>query len=72
MGKRQQSSIGSSNAMDEVPVWIMSSGDFLDALADGGLTVSELEALPSLFKGSASFYHETFHPLFGHKLIANK
>jgi hypothetical protein len=30
--------------------------------ADGILSMRELEAMPSLLKGSASFYEETLHP----------
>jgi len=47
--------------LGEVPVWFVSVEDYESATEDG-LTISELEGLPSLLKGSASFYKETLHP----------
>lgn len=44
-----------------VPVWFMSQQELLTALADHVLTLAELEALPSLQKGVASFYQEQNH-----------
>ena len=42
-----------------VPVWLVSWPDMEAAVADGVVTVPELEAMPSLLKGSASFYNES-------------
>lgn len=41
-----------------VPVWLASWPEVEATIADGVLTVPELEGLPSLLKGSASFFTE--------------
>jgi len=48
-----------------VPVWFVSMKELEEAVEDGVLTIGELASLPSLKIGSASFYHETLHPLGG-------
>ena len=48
--------------LGEVPVWFVSYSDYLSATGDDELLIDELEALPSLIKGSGSFYQETLHP----------
>ena len=45
-----------------VPVWFVSWPELEAAMADEMLTMVELEGLPSLLIGSASFYTETLHP----------
>jgi hypothetical protein len=45
-----------------VPVWFVSWPELEAAWADGILTIVELEEMPSLMFGSASFYSETLHP----------
>lgn len=46
-----------------VPIWLIRTSEWEAAVADGNLTIGELEALPSLVKGTASRYHETAHPI---------
>jgi hypothetical protein len=43
-----------------VPVWFVSVSDFNAALP--GITMRELALMPSLRKGSATFFEETLHP----------
>jgi hypothetical protein len=45
-----------------VPVWFVSWFELQTAMADGVLTISELQTLPSLRVGSAGFLRETLHP----------
>ncbi len=45
-----------------VPVWFVRWPELKSAIADKMLVMPDLEALPSLQKGYASFYHETLHP----------
>jgi len=44
-----------------VPVWFVSDADFYAALP--GLTMTELEAMPSLMRAEATYFEETLHPL---------
>ena len=44
-----------------VPVWFMHVDELMGALADSALTLAELEALPSLKRGLASYYQEQNH-----------
>ena len=44
-----------------VPVWFVPWPDLQSAIADGILTIGEIEGMSPL-KGSASFYEETLHP----------
>jgi hypothetical protein len=44
-----------------VPIWFVSVDDFNAALP--GLTIAELQAMPSLLQGVATFYEETLHPM---------
>jgi len=46
-----------------MPVWFVRWSDLSAAISDGVLTIGELEALPSLLQGEATFYTETLHPL---------
>ncbi len=48
-----------------VPVWFTNWPALEEAMADGNLYLHELEAMPSLLKGSAGFYEETLHPSGG-------
>ena len=45
-----------------VPVWFVSRSDYEDAVQDWELTIVELEGLPSLLKGYATFFKETLEP----------
>jgi hypothetical protein len=45
-----------------VPVWFVAWPELDAAMADGDLTMAELEAMATLKTGSASFYTETLHP----------
>lgn len=45
-----------------VPMWFISLSEVEAAIADDMLTIGELEALPSLRKGSASYYREILRP----------
>lgn len=45
-----------------VPVWLFSWPELEAAMADGSLTITELEGMPSLLMGTASFYSEILHP----------
>jgi len=51
--------------LGDVPVWFVAWPELEAAIADGILTMPELEALPSLLIGSADFYNETLHPTGG-------
>jgi hypothetical protein len=44
------------------PVWFVAVSEIEAAVADGVLTIGELESLPSLLEGSAVEYKETLHP----------
>lgn len=48
-----------------MPVWFVRWPELRDAVADGVLTITELDALPSHIAGLASFYTETLHPYGG-------
>lgn len=48
-----------------VPMWFVSWPELEAAMADGVLTIVELEALPSLQVGYGDFFHETLHPVQG-------
>ena len=53
------------HGLGAVPVWFVSWPELQDAIADDSLTMPELEGMPSLLTGSASFYKETLHPTGG-------
>jgi hypothetical protein len=44
-----------------VPMWFVPEEAMMEAMADGILTLGEIEALPGLVKG-AGFFHETHQP----------
>jgi hypothetical protein len=50
------------HGLGAVPVWFVSWSELQAAVADGVLTVPELESLPSLRTGTAQRYTETLHP----------
>jgi hypothetical protein len=54
-----------------VPVWLVDWAEMEAATADGVLTMSELQGMTSLLRGSASFYNESL--LIGRKItfVAN-
>ncbi len=43
-------------------IWFVSLAELQAAQADGIMTIGELASLPSLVKGTATFYTETLHP----------
>jgi hypothetical protein len=49
------------HGLGAVPVWFVDWDELQGALADETLTFAELTGLPSLLKGSASFYQEQNH-----------
>ena len=53
------------HGLGAVPVWFVSWPELQGAIEDDSLTVPELEGMPSLMIGSASFYKETLHPTGG-------
>lgn len=53
-----------SFGLGAVPIWFVDWDQLQDAM-EGGLTMTELAALPSLRIGSASFFKETLHPSGG-------
>lgn len=44
-------------------VWFITTSDMVAAMADGVVTIGEIEALPSLKKGVAKTYNEVLHPI---------
>lgn len=48
---------------EQVPIYFVEIPELYAGIADGKLTVNELEKMDSLLVGSADFYHEVFHPL---------
>jgi len=53
------------SGLGAVPVWFVSWTEMQAAVADGVLTIGELEALPSRVPATATKFHETLHPLGG-------
>lgn len=53
-----------THGLGAVPIWFIPTSDYLDAAADGVLTMPELRALEPLM-GSADFYSETLHATEG-------
>lgn len=53
------------DGLGAVPVWFVTWEEMQGAVADGVLTLGELEALPSRVSATATRYHETLHPLGG-------
>ena len=47
---------------DQMPIWFVLWAELEPAIADGNLTIGDLEALPSLLIGTATTYTETLHP----------
>ncbi len=54
--------LAKSKGLGAMPVWFASWPELEAAIADGVLTIVELESLSSLEKGTASFYTETLQP----------
>lgn len=48
--------------LGDVPVWFVASSELAAGVADGVLTIGELEGMSTLKTGSASFFHQTLHP----------
>ena len=53
------------NGLGAVPVWFVSWSELQAAIADDVLTITELQTLSSLQKGTATFFRETLHPTGG-------
>ena len=53
------------HGLGAVPVWFVSLAEYEQAIADDVLVIGELESLPSLQVGYASFYQEVLHPMGG-------
>jgi hypothetical protein len=51
--------------LGNVPVWFVDYGAWLEEIVDGELTIGELEAMPSLMKGTADYFMEELHPTDG-------
>lgn len=52
----------SRNAVPDLPVWFVRWSELSDAMGDGELTITELEGLPSLLLGQASWFEERLYP----------
>jgi hypothetical protein len=64
---------GEFHGLGAVPVWFVRTDEFVGAIYDDYvLTVPELESLPSLRKGTATHYHETLNPIYGHLRPTNR
>jgi hypothetical protein len=50
---------------EDMPIWFVSWTELQTAIADDVLTIRELALLPSRLIGTATFYTETLHPLWG-------
>jgi predicted small secreted protein len=50
------------HGLGAVPVWFVDWQELQYAIADDNLTMTELEGMSSLIKGSAASYTETLHP----------
>ncbi len=57
--------LSETRGLGAVPVWFFSWSEVRAVMSDHKLTITELKSLPSLRKGSASFYQETLHPYGG-------
>ncbi len=51
-----------SQGLGAVPIWFAPWPDLRAEMADGVLTISELESMPSLLKASANIFEETLSP----------
>ena len=54
--------VSETTGLGAVPVWFFAEADIQAALADGTVTIGELEALPSRQVGTATTYDELLHP----------
>jgi hypothetical protein len=50
------------HGLGAVPVWFVGWSELQGIMADGYVTIGELESTPSLMTGSATYFHETLHP----------
>jgi hypothetical protein len=46
----------------EMPIWLVAPAELEAGVADGALTIGELRGMPSLQKGTATYYHERIQP----------
>jgi len=61
-----------SHGLGAVPIWFVKFAELEEAIADGHLTIGELESLPSLRIGSAVYFKETLHPTPGREAQQTK
>jgi hypothetical protein len=52
---------GHVRGLGAVPVYFVALSEYQAAIADDVLTIGELEGLPSLLVGYASFFHQVYH-----------
>ncbi len=57
--------------LGHVPVWFVSWPDLQVQIADGVLTIAELESMDSLQRGDATFFAERLHPLVNYNVVAH-
>ena len=57
-----------ARGVDEVPVWFVSLSELQAAMADQVLTMTEINAMSSLEKGSATTYNEQNHTFANHQV----
>lgn len=50
------------HGLGAVPVWFVDWSELQSVMADGVVTITELESMDSLTTGSATYFHETLHP----------
>ncbi len=57
--------------LGHVPVWFVSWPDLQDEIADGVLTIADLESMDSLQRGDATFFAERLHPYKNYNVVAH-
>ena len=57
-----------ARGVDDVPVWFVSWSQLQAAMADNVLTMTEINAMSSLVKGSANTYNEQNHTFANHQV----
>ena len=54
--------MASAQGLGAVPIWFVRWSDLQAAVQDDKLTIGELQSMPSLLIGSATFYEAVQHP----------
>ena len=57
--------------LGHVPVWFVSWPDLQVQIADGVLTIADLESMNSLQRGDATFFAERLHPYKNYNVVAH-